>query len=68
VTGALTSAEVHDSEILPEMLTGLEGALEAVAGDGAYDTREDYDAVAGIGAKALIPPRRGAKMWLHGKT
>ena len=66
VAGALTGADVHDSEVLPGMLEGMEGRVVAVAGDGAYDTREDYDAVAGIGAKALIPPRRGAKIWRHG--
>jgi len=66
VAGALTTADVHDSEMLPEMLAGMEGAVEAVAGDGAYDTKEDYDAVSKVGAKAVIPPRRGAKIWRHG--
>ena len=52
--------------MLPEMLSGMEGAVEAVIGDGGYDTREDYDAIAGTGADAVIPPRKGAKIWRHG--
>lgn len=66
MVGALTTAGVHDSEVLPDLLEGQEGKVSAVAGDGAYDTREDYEAVAGIGADAVIPPRRGAKTWRHG--
>jgi len=66
VASALTTADVHDSEMLPEMLSGMEGAVEAVIGDGGYDTREDYDAIAGTGADAVIPPRKGAKIWRHG--
>jgi len=67
VAGALTTADVHESEVLPEMLEGKEGEVEVVAGDGAYDTREDYEAISEVGAKAVIPPRRGAKIWRHGK-
>jgi len=66
VAGALTTADVHDSEMLPEMLKDMEGAVKAVAADGAYDTREDYDAISKAGAEAVIPPRRGAKIWRHG--
>ena len=66
VAGALTTAEVHDSEMLPGLLSGMKGVLEAVGGDGAYDTREDHDAISEVGAKALIPPRKGAKIWRHG--
>lgn len=66
VTGALTTADVHDSEMLPEMLKDMEGAVKTVAADGAYDTREDYDAILKVGAKAAIPPRRGAKIWRRG--
>jgi len=66
VAGVVTTAGVHDSDVLPALLEGLDGAVEAVAGDGAYDTREDYDAIMSIGAKAVIPPRKGAKIWRHG--
>ncbi len=60
VAGAISTAEVHDSEMLPDLLEEMDGAVEAVAGDGAYDTRDDYQEISKIGAKAVIPPRRGA--------
>jgi len=66
VVAALTTADVHDSEVLPDLLSGMDGQVKTVAGDGGYDTRGDYDAIAGIGADALIPPRKGAKTWRHG--
>lgn len=61
-SAALTTADVHDSEMLPALLCELEGKVAKVAADGAYDTFEDYEAVDSIGAKPLIPPRRGAKL------
>jgi len=67
VAAALTTADVHDSEMLSGLLLGLDGAVKTVTSDGGYDTREDYDAIAGIGAEAVIPPRKGAKIWRHGK-
>jgi len=66
VAGVLTTADVHDSEVLPEMLSGMEGAVDATVGDGAYDTCEDYEAIGKIGARAVIPPRKGAKIWRRG--
>ena len=66
VTAALTTEDVHDSEMLPDLLSGMDGAVRAVVGDGGYDTRGNYDAISGIGADAVIPPRKGAKIWRHG--
>jgi len=66
VTAALSTEDAHDSEMLPDLLSGMDGAVRAVVGDGGYDTRGSYDAISGIGADAVIPPRRGAKIWRHG--
>jgi len=66
LTAALTTEDVHDSEMLPDLLSGMDGAVRAVVGDGGYDTRRNYDAISGIGADAVIPPRKGAKIWRHG--
>ena len=63
VSGVLSTSDVHDSEVLPLLLEGLRGAVKAVAADGAYDTRRVYDAVSDVGADALIPPRKGARIW-----
>ena len=66
LAAAFTTADVHDSEMLGEMLSGMDGAVGAVVGDSGYDTRDDYDAITGIRAKAVIPPRKGARIWRHG--
>jgi len=66
VAGVLTTADVHDSEVLTDLLGGTEGHVEAVGGDGAYDTRDNYEAIRNRGARAVIPPRRGARIWRHG--
>jgi hypothetical protein len=66
VAGVLTTADVHDSEVLTDLLERTEGHVETVGGDGAYDTRDNYEAISNRGAKALIPPRRGARIWRHG--
>jgi len=66
LVGAVTTADVGDGEMLPEMLEEIEAPISAVGADGSYDTHMDYDAINTKGARALIPPRRGARIWRHG--
>lgn len=40
--------------------------IRAISGDGAYDTRRCYEAIAKKKASPLIPPRIGAAYWEHG--
>lgn len=68
VATVLTDNGVGDCEVLPELLDQIEGELDSVAADGAYDTKEDYEAIRKKKAKALIPPRKGARIWRHGNT
>ncbi len=46
--------------------------MEALGGDGAYDTRKVFDALAapeqGPPIRPIIPPRRNAKIEQHGNT
>lgn len=42
--------------------------ITAVVADGAYDKAKPYTVVQATGAKALIPPRKDAKIWVHGTT
>jgi len=37
-----------------------------VSADGGYDRRTCYEAITQRGARAAIPPRRGAMIWQHG--
>jgi hypothetical protein len=62
----VTTNDFNDGEVLPELLDGVEGEIEQVSADGAYDQRQAYDAIRERQAKAAIPPRKGAKIWQHG--
>jgi hypothetical protein len=62
----VTTNDVSDGEMLPELLNQIEGEIDQVSADGAYDQRQCYDAIRERQAQATIPPRRKAKIWNHG--
>ncbi len=64
ILGAVVSTNnVSDSEVLKDILDSIEGEIEAVSADGAYDKRSCYDEIAKRGARANIPPREDAQYW-----
>src|SRR2546425_10357244 len=66
VAAVASEAGVADEDALPDLLGQVPGEIRQVSTDGAYDKRHCYDALAERGAKAIIPPRRDAKIWQHG--
>lgn len=67
VAGGSTNS-VSDGEMLPAMLAEVRDEVCQVSCDGIYDQRKCYEAINEVGARAAIPPRRGAKIWQHGNT
>lgn len=67
VAGGSTNS-VSDGEMLPEMLSEVRMEVCQVSADGAYDQRKCYQAINQVGARAAIPPRRGARIWQHGNS
>jgi hypothetical protein len=72
-TGELAAAAVStnacgDGQALPALLSQVEGEIEQVTGDGGYDDRKCYDAIREKGARAVIPPQKGARIRQHGNT
>ena len=63
---ATTTNSISDGDMLPTLLAQVEQAIGQVSADGGYDRRTCYEALAKRGARAVIPPRRGAKIWQHG--
>lgn len=63
---ATTTNSISDGQVLPSLLEQVEQAVCQVSADGGYDRRTCYEAIAGRGARAAIPPRRGARIWQHG--
>ena len=69
IAAELTTNDVADIEVFPDLLDqASDRNIEAVAGDGGYDSHAAFDAINSIGAEAKIPPRRGAKIKRHGNT
>lgn len=61
----VTSNSIGDAPILPELLAQIPRSttIATVTGDGAYDTKSCHAAIAAVGASAIIPTRRNAKLW-----
>jgi IS5 family transposase len=72
-TGEVAAAAVSrnacgDGRALPLLLSQVKGEIRQVTGDGGYDDRQCYDAIRERGARAVIPPQQGARIWRHGNT
>jgi hypothetical protein len=72
-TGEIVAAwastnDLTDAQMLPELLTAVDGEVEQVSADGAYDQRPCYEAIGQRQARAAIPPRKGARSWQPGNT
>ena len=61
----VTSNSVGDAPVLPELLAQIAqtATIGTVTGDGAYDTKACHAAIAAVGASAIIPTRKNAKLW-----
>jgi hypothetical protein len=62
-----------DGQLLPKLLDQLatdlpDTPLADLYGDGGYDTKGCYEAIAAKGATSIIPPQKNAKIWQHGNT
>jgi hypothetical protein len=57
---------VTDEEAVPALLEQVEEPISGAGADGAYDRRTVYEALDRRGARAVIPPRRDAKIQRHG--
>jgi IS5 family transposase len=68
VSAIASTNNISDAEVLSDLLEDVPGKIEQVSADGAYDQRKCYDALNKHGAKAAIPPRKGARIWQHGNS
>ena len=60
----MTSNNVSDAAVIPDLLEQLpkDESLESLTGDGAYDTKQVYEAVIRHGATPIIPARKNARI------
>jgi len=63
----LTTVNVGDSEVFPQLIAQLEEQEIAHGyGDGAYDTHGCYDTITKHGGQTIVPPRKNAAYWEKG--
>jgi hypothetical protein len=63
-----TDNDVHDSAMLEPLLAQILEPIAIVAADGAYDQRVCYSLLHKRQVRALIPPRKNARIWQHGNS
>ena len=59
LAAVVSTNNVSDDEAFGDLLDGIEGEIEAVSADGAYDKRKCYDAIEERGADAPYSTPRG---------
>jgi hypothetical protein len=70
----LTTNDISDGTVLPDLLEQIEEPIAQLSGDGGYDQRPCYEALQerqdtqNCPLKVTIPPRRGARIWQHGNS
>ena len=62
----VTTEEWGDSEVFEGLIDQVEGKIDQIDGDGAYDTREAYDVAKKRDATLVVPPRENAVEWEEG--
>lgn len=66
IAAVVTTNDIGDGPVLNDLLEQIEGEIEQVSTDGAYDHAHCYDEITARGAKPVIPPREDAVIWQHG--
>lgn len=59
----VTTTAWTDGEMFGGLINPIEGRIEQIDADGAYDTREAYDIAAQLEARLVVPPRDNAVAW-----
>lgn len=59
----VTTTAWTDAEVFGRLIDQVEGSIEQISADGAYDTRQAYDVAAQREARLVVPPRDNAVPW-----
>lgn len=62
----VTTVEWADGEVFEGLVAQVDGAIEQIDGDGAYDTRNAYEVASARKARLVVPPRENAIPWEEG--
>ena len=64
----LTTNSVDDSRMVSALLGQVSRKIDSFTADGAYDTMKVYETLTDKKIKAVIPPRKGARIKKHGNS
>lgn len=59
---SISQSRIQDSDMLEPLLKKIDGQIDAVIGDGAYDAFKCYESITKRQARAIIPPRADARL------
>jgi len=62
----VTTPEWTDAEVFEGLVAQIEGDIEQISADGAYDTCSVYEAATKRNARLIVPPRENAVPWEQG--
>jgi hypothetical protein len=68
IAAALTTNNVSDGEVLPNLIDQIDESISQVSGDGAYDSFDNHNLLNQRGIKITIPPQKNAKIRQHGNN
>jgi hypothetical protein len=68
LAAVVSTNNVHDGEVLEDILTQIDDDISQVSTDGAYDQTDCYKAIDEKEAVAVVPPRKDAVIWQHGNS
>jgi len=74
IAAVLSSNNMGDGEVLPQLLDQVEEPIVQLSGDGGYDQSSCYQALHERAQeqdhplKVTTPPRHGARIWKHGNS
>jgi len=64
----LTDNSYKDNEVFEEVMMDIESEVAQATGDGAYDSKNCWSWTEDHGGREVSPPRKGAKLKVHGNT
>lgn len=62
----VTTVDWADCEVFEGLVGQVEGVIEQIDADGAYDTRHAYEVAAALETRLVVPPRENAVPWEEG--
>lgn len=66
INAVISTNDIKDNEVINDLLHSNEADIKEIYGDGAYDTKNVYNCAKKKGIRIVVPPRKNAKLKLHG--